>query len=79
MTLLRGYTGRVSNLWAMIDKRIQELDISWTELAKRMRCTRQSLDDMTGRRSIKESSFYLLCAALEVDPEQLIERDEDVE
>lgn len=76
-TLLRGYKGKVQNLWTFIDTRIQELNISWVELATRMRCSRQYLDDMTGRKSIQETTFYLLCQALEVDPEKYIERVED--
>ena len=75
MTLLRGYTGLVKDLWFEIDAELQRRDWNWGDLAERLLCKRQYLEQLTTQREIPEGTFYQICAVFSWNAEDKIQRE----
>ena len=75
MTFLRGYTGYVGDLWFIIDAELKQRDWNWGDLAERLRCTRQYLEQLTTQKDIPEATFYQICAVFGWSAEKIIKRE----
>lgn len=75
VTLLRGYTGCVTNLWFRIDDELKRRDWNWGDLAERLKCKRQYLDQLTSKRVLSEATFYHLCAIFGWTASEIILRE----
>ena len=75
MTLLRGYTGLVTELWFKIDAELKRRDWNWGDLSDRLHCKRQYLEQLTNQPNIPESTFHQICSILGWNAAEMIQRE----
>lgn len=76
-TNLHGIVGKVSKLYELIDRRLEEMDWNWSRLADEITCSRQYLIDTTDKETIPEFFFYRVCQVLNLTPSDLIKPADD--
>lgn len=71
-TFLTGTFGTVEGVYALIDKRLEEMDWNWVTLASEIPVSRQHLERVVKQRTIPLDMFLRICAVLQIDPKTVI-------